>query len=195
VESLLFNENITYSKLNKKALDVLVRSEALSCLMDKRFSGVKHFWSATVVDRPKNLKKFNENVEVYEPEGDFSAAEKINNLVSLTGVFPTNLVMSDSLLNQLEQHKVPPLGEWDNQLGVAWFIPREIIERKTKNGKVYWILKVIDNTSTTTGIKCWGVKPERDSIQLNKPYMATLDYSEQWGFSTRSIKYNFRMLG
>jgi hypothetical protein len=30
---------------------------------------------------------------------------------------------------------------------------------------------------------------------LNKPYMARLDYSEQWGFSTRSIRHNFKLLG
>jgi len=36
---------------------------------------------------------------------------------------------------------------------------------------------------------------EKDSIQLNRPYMAKLDYNEQWGFSTRSMYYNFRLLG
>ena len=30
IEEFLFNENIVYSKLNKKALDVLVRSQSLT---------------------------------------------------------------------------------------------------------------------------------------------------------------------
>tara|TARA_Y100001970_G_scaffold52693_3_gene66649 strand:- start:3837 stop:7262 length:3426 start_codon:yes stop_codon:yes gene_type:complete len=194
IEEFLFNENIVYSKLNKKALDVLSRSGALNSLVDDRFTGLKHFWSAAVVDRPKNLKKFEENIELYSPEGDFNDEEKINNLVSLTGVFPMDLVLDNSVMQRLDHYKVPPIGEWDNDLGVAWFIPREVISKKTKNGKTYWILKVIDNTSTVTSIKCWGVDPQRDEIYINHPYMSKLDYDEQWGFSTRSIKYNFRML-
>jgi len=194
IEDFLFNDNIIYSKLNKKALDVLVRSGALNDLVDDRFTGLKHFWSATVVDRPKSLKKLEENIELYLPEEEFNDEEKINNLVSLTGIFPMDLVLDSSVMNRLDFYKVPPIGEWDDDLGVAWFIPREIISKKTKNGKTYWILKVIDNTSTVTSIKCWGVNPERDEIYVNRPYMSKLDYDEQWGFSTRSIKYNFRML-
>jgi DNA polymerase-3 subunit alpha len=193
-EEFLFNDNITYSKLNKKALDVLVRSGAVSNLVDNRFTGLKHFWSAAVVDRPKSLKKFEENIGLYSPEGDFNDEEKINNLVSLTGIFPMNLVLDSAVKQRLAYYKVPPIGSWDNDLGVAWFIPREVIPKKTQNGKTYWILKVIDDTSTVTSIKCWGVNPERDEVYLNHPYMSKLDYDEQWGFSTRSIKYNFRML-
>ena len=194
VEDFLFSDNIVYSKLNKKALDVLTRSGALNSIVDDRFTGLKHFWSATVVARPKNLKKFEENIELYSPEGEFNDEEKINNLVSLTGIFPMALVLSSAVLDRLDYFKVPPIGEWDDDLGVAWFIPREVISKKTKNGKTYWILKVIDNTSTVTSIKCWGVDPQRDEIYINHPYMSKLDYDEQWGFSSRSIKYNFRLL-
>ena len=194
IEDFLFNENIVYSKLNKKAIDVLVRSQAMTSLMDDRFTGLKHFWSAVAVDRPKNLKKFTENVEGYAPEGDFSSEEKIEYLVSLTGVFPMSLILSEKILSQLEEHVVPPIGEYDDDLGVAWFVPREVISKKTKNGKPYWIVKVTDSTSTLTSIKCWGVDPERDLIHINRPYMAKLQYDAQWGFSTRSLKHNFKLL-
>ena len=45
IEEFLFHEDIVYSKLHKKALDVLIRSEALNSLVDDRFTGLKHFWS------------------------------------------------------------------------------------------------------------------------------------------------------
>ena len=191
IEELLFNEDIVYSKLNKKALDVLARSGALNSLVDERFTGLKHFWSAAVVDRPKTIKKLNESIELYKPEEDFSVEETIENLVSLTGIFPMDLVLNSTILDNLEQYKVPPLGDWDNDLGIAWFIPREIVPRKTKNGKVYWIVKVTDSTSSMTAIKCWGVKPEKDVVHINRPYMSKLDYDEMWGLSTRSIKLYF----
>ena len=62
VEEFLFNENITYSKLNKRALDVLIRTGALDPLKDDRFTGGKHFWSAVAVDRPRKLKNLEDNI-------------------------------------------------------------------------------------------------------------------------------------
>jgi hypothetical protein len=164
-------------------------------LVDDRFSGLKHFWSAVVVDRPKTRKKLNENIEMYEPEGDFADEEKIEYLVNLTGVFPFALVMDDYIEEQLADHCVPPLGDWDHDLGVAWFIPREVVEKKTRKGRTYWLVKVVDSTSKNTTIKCWAVDPKKDVVHLNRPYMARLDYSEDWGFSTRSVRYNFKLLG
>ena len=194
-EELLFNEDIVYSKLNKKALDVLCRTQALNSLMDERFSGLKHFWSAVAVDRPKNKKKFLENIETYEPEGDFSKTEKIAYLVELAGIFPFHLVMSQHVTDQLAHYCIPPLGEFDRDLGAAWFIPREVIKKKTRKGKDFYIVRAIDNTSKSSTIKVWGVDPKTDIIHVNRPYMAKrLDYSEQWGFSTRSMKYNWKII-
>ncbi len=194
IEEFLFNENVVYSKLNKKALDVLVRSQALNSLVDDRFSGLKHFWSATAVDRPKTKKKFHENIELYRPEGDFTVEEVIQYQVDLTGTFPFELVLDENVLETLNSCGCPPLGEFDPELKIAWFIPREIIEKKTKNGKDYWIVKVIDSTSSVASIKCWGIKKGVDNLFINRPYMAKLDYSEQWGFSSRSLRHNFRVL-
>lgn len=194
IEHFLFNENIVYSKLNKKALDVLVRSEALNSLMDDRFTGRRHFWAAVAADRAKTKKKFHENIVKYESEGDFTPEELIQYQVDLTGTFPFDLVIDGDTQDKLETMGVPPLGEFDPDLGAAWFIPRNVISRKTKNGKEYWIVEVIDSTSTITSIKCWGIQKEKDNIFINRPYMALLEYSEQWGFSTRSVKKNFRLL-
>jgi len=195
VEDFLFNEEMVYSKLNKKALDVLVRSHALNCLKDDRFSGDKHFWTAVAVDRPRKEKDLHENIERYQPEGDFSKEEKIENLTNLTGVFPMHLVVSDEITSQLHDLGVPPISDFDPMLGAAWFIPRKVTARQTKNGKTYWVVEVIDENNVISHIKCWGVRPGKDHINLNRAYMARLDHSEQWGFSTRSISRFFRMLG
>jgi DNA polymerase III subunit alpha len=194
VDQLLFHEEVVYSKLNKKALDVLIRSQALNCLMDDRFSGLKHFWSCVAVDRPKSLKKFLENIELYEPEGDFTEEEKIEFLASLTGTFPFHKVVSPQLIKRLEEKYVPPISSFDPDLQLVWFVPRKIHIKKTKHGKEYWIVEVVDSANKVTKIKCWGVRPEKDKIFLNRPYMSKLEYSEQWGFSTRSIRHNFKLL-
>ena len=195
VEEFLFHDDIIYSKLNKKALDVLVRSGAMNNLMDDRFTGRKHFWSAVAVDRVYSKKKFLENIEEYRDEGDFTVEEEIDNKTTLTGIFPMHLVMTDDVRTKLENYFVPPISDYDPELGLVWFIPREIIRKKTKNGKPYWIVAVIDSNSVLTKFRCWGIVEGKDRIHLNRPYMGKLDFDPAWGFSTRSIKRNLRLLG
>jgi len=195
VEDAIFHPDVVYSKLNKKALDVLVRSGAMDGLIDERFNGRKHFWSAVAVDRPKNKKKFNENIKTYEPEGNFSHEEEIENTVSLTGIFPIELVVDDKIKSRLDELYIPPISEYDRELGLVWFIPRDVTERRTKNGKPYLVITVIDGNSTVTKIRCWGIVPGKDRVFVNRPYMARLDYNEQWGFSTRSVRRTMKLLG
>jgi DNA polymerase-3 subunit alpha len=195
IEDFLFNENMVYSKLNKKALDVLVRSQALNSLMDDRFTGLKHYWSSVAVERPRKEKDLEDNIVAYAPEGDFSIEEKIEYLTDLTGVFPMSLVVNDEIQGKLKDYAVPAISDYDPDLNLVWFIPRKVTSRKTKNGKTYWVIEVIDENNALTHIKCWGIKEGRDNVHINHPYMAKLDYDPNWGFSTRSIYHNFRMLG
>jgi len=194
-EDLLFKEGVTYSKLNKKALDVLCRSGALDKIVDDTFTGMKHFWMACVQNRPKNKKKLQDNIQEFHEEREFSREEKINNISDLTGIFPFDIVLSKDVKAAIQRYEVPALGDWDPELGAAWFIPREKIAKKTKNDKPYWILKVIDNTSTVNTIRVWGVDPRRDLIHLNRPYGAQLSFSEDWGFSLRLNRNKLVLLG
>ena len=204
VEDFLFHPDVKYSKLNKKALDVLVRAGACNHLIDDRFNGAKHFWSAAVVDRPKNKKKFGENIELYKNEGDFDKNELISFKSELTGIFPFDLVMSDTIRVKLEKLPVVPISEYEMAMSVdagrdddqllVWFVPRKLTRKKTARGSEYWILDVVDSNNAMVSIKCWNPRSS-DTIFVNQPYMARLDHSDQWGFSTRSIKHNFRLLG
>jgi len=194
IEDFLFSEDIIYSKLNKKALDVLCRAGAMGELVDNRFTGGKHFWSAVCVDRPRKLKNLEENIDIYKSEGDFSDEEKIGYLVELTGVFPFNRVMKPGVYQQLGEIFVPPIANYDPELSdCVWFIPRKVVPKKTKTGKDYWIIEVIDDTNTLTKIRVWGVQPY-DKIFVNKPYLAKLEHNDKWGFSTRSLRRNFKVL-
>ena len=195
IEEFLFHDRMSYSKVNKKTLDVLVRSQTLNSLMDDRFSGMKHFWTAVASERPRKEKNLLENIEKYVTEGDFTPEEKLQHLIDLTGLFPFDLVMSDEIKVRLEEKFVPPISEFDPDLGLAWFIPRKVIPKKTKFGKDWWLVEVIDDNSTVTAIKCWGVKPGTDVIHLNRPYIARLECDPVWGFSTRSVRHTFRLLG
>ena len=194
VEEFLFHPEVRYSKLNKKALDALCRAQALTDLVDDRFSGLRHFWSAVCVDRPRKEKNLAENIEQYEPEGDFTEEEKLEYLVDLTGVFPINAVVTPRVRSKLDELYIPPISEFDPELGVTWFIPRECKLKKSKNGKNFYVVKVIDDNNETTTIRCWGVDPSKDVVHINRPYMARLKYDPNWGFSTFSVRKMFKLL-
>tara|TARA_Y100000591_G_scaffold265341_3_gene238908 strand:- start:3288 stop:6713 length:3426 start_codon:yes stop_codon:yes gene_type:complete len=187
VEDLLFNEDIIYRKLNKKSLDALCRSGALGVLIDDRFTGDKHFWSACCVDRPKNLKKLAENIEAYKEAGDFSLNDKVEFLAELTGIFPMNLVVPKEVKQSMEKFCVPPISEFDSALGACWGIPRNLNLRKSKNGKWFAVIDLIDSNNKLTKLRYWGVNKDtiRDEILLNEVYIIKPQYSDGWGFSTR----------
>ena len=194
IEEFLFHEKITYSKLNKKSIHALTLAQALNPLMDDRFTGLKHFWKAVSEYRPRKLKNLEENIAMYAAEGDFSEEEKLECLVSLTGVFPISSVITEHVRNKLNELYVPPISEYDPELGVTWFIPRECKLKKSKNGKNFFVVKVIDDNNETNTIRCWGVDPEKDIIHINRPYMARLKYDPNWGFSTFSVRKMFKLL-
>ena len=194
IEEFLFHPDIIYSKLNKKSIHALTLSQAMTELIDDRFTGLAHFYAAVAEDRPRKEKNLQENIEKYAPEGDFSEEEKLEHLVNLTGVFPINAVVTPRVRQKLDELYVPPISEFDPELGVTWFIPRECKLKKSKNGKNFYVVKVIDDNNETTVIRCWGVDPEKDIIQINRPYMARLNYNQQWGFSTFSMRKMFKLL-
>jgi hypothetical protein len=102
-------------------------------------------------------------------------------------------MMPQEIQDNLMNRGCPPISEYDPELQLVWFIPREVKIKKTKNGKEYWIIHTTDSNSHDARIRCWGVK-ENDRISLNKVYVANLEYNDKWGFSTRSIKRSFRRL-
>ena len=144
--------------------------------------------------RPRKEKNLIENIEKYEPEGDFSEEEKLQYLVNLTGVFPISAVVTPRVREKLDELYIPPISEFDPSLGVTWFIPRECKLKKSKNGKNFYVVKVIDDNNETTTIRCWGVDPEKDVVHINRPYMARLKYDPNWGFSTFSVRKMFKLL-
>jgi len=196
IEEFLFNEEIIYSKLNKKALDVLVRAQALNDLMDNRFTGLKHFWTAVAVDRARTEEKFKENIELYAPEGDFSDSEKIEYLASLTGAFPLSLVINEGIRSKLEEYCIPPISEYDVDLKLCWGIVREVEVKKTRKGRDYYLVRLLDDSSQMTVVKCWGVQQQKDKLHINRPYMINPRYEDDWGFSTSGrVNSSWKLLG
>jgi hypothetical protein len=105
-------------------------------------------------------------------------------------------VIDDAIQRKLDQYGVPAISEYDPHLQMCWCIVRDVTKKKTKNGKLFYVVDVIDNNSVQTRIRCWSVNPERDILYINRPYMIKPQYNETWGFSTRGALNNcWVMLG
>ena len=195
VEELIFNEDVVYSKLNKKAIDALCKAGAMGDLIDDRFTGDKHLWSVICVDKPRSKKKLDEKIELYRPEGSFTESKRIEYLTDLTGMFPFSLVMSDEVNKRIERFvdmigidvaDMPSLSSYDGEMPFLFVIPRKITKKKPRNNKPFWVVDVIDLDSNQSRIRCWGVDPASDDIHLNRPYIIKKPgWSADWGFSTR----------
>jgi DNA polymerase III alpha subunit len=196
VEELLFHPEMAYNRVNKRVLDAICRSGGLDCLKDDRFTGMKHLWSACVVDRPKTIKKLSENIALYAPEGEFTTDEILENTVSLSGVFPVSLVVNKEMLERFESKNIPQISEYEQDIHQAcWFIMREckLAETKSAKPKPYWILTVTDSTGTNHTIKVWGVNLAKDKVFINRPYAAIIN-QDGWGKSCRSPS-NLKLMG
>ena len=184
IEDLLFDKDVTMRKVNKKSLDALCRAGAMASLQDDRFFGDKHFWSAVVVDKPKNKKKLDENIEKYKDEGSFSKQELINHYQTLTGIYPISMVMTQKAADLIAKYYINPISEYDPDLGNAWLIPTSVTEKKMKGGKKYLVVDAIDSNSEKVTFRCWGVS-ESDQIHTNQVYVVKYpSYSDTWGWST-----------
>ena len=128
----------------------------------------------------------DENITLYEPEGDFTKEEEIQFLVELTGQFPISKVITQETLKKLDEMYIVPISEHQAGNGLVWCIPRKIMLRTTSTGKEYFQVDVTDTNSADIRIRCWGVDTGLgDMLEINKPYMLKPQYNSQWGFSTR----------
>lgn len=191
LEDLLYNPDISYRKLTKRSFDALSRCGALNCLKDERFENSKHLWKV-VTNKPKKFKEFDEFIKSQVCE-DFTQIEKIENIISLTGKYPYEMVIAKKKIQKLEEIGVRPISKFEEGIP-CWFIVKEVVEKLTKSSKIYWILKCVDSYGGSEDVKCWGVNPERDSIKLNQPIMATVDYDKRYGFSMRNLRKSIEYL-
>lgn len=202
IDELIHHPTLDYRKFSKKGLDSLSRAGALNFMIDKRFTGTKHFWASLqmfdrkAAEKKKKPKFFQDFIDeaAQDFSGDFSKTEVINNTVELTGLFPVELVATPNLLRMLNSKGVPPISEFDPDLLVAWLIPREVIQKATGKGKPYYIVKATDINSAFVEIKCWGVDLERDQVYTDRVYAVKLQYDDTWGFSTNGGLSKWKLL-
>jgi len=194
VEEFLFHHKMSYRSVNKKVVDALLKAGALDELMDERFKTKKHFYLSLTEPKPNSQKphELDDNIEEHKNCGEFTRKEKIEHILSTTGNFPFDLVISNQKISNLKNVDIPMISDY-NKEEVVWFVVVDVLERTTKTNKEYWILKCIDPGGTTE-VKCWGINQFTNKPVLYKPYICEIQYQDKWGFSVRNLNKNIKAI-
>ncbi|MDP3987199.1 MAG: DNA polymerase III subunit alpha [Nanoarchaeota archaeon] len=196
IEDLILNPEIPISKVNKRCLEILIKSQTLNHLMDSRFNHLKHFYLSICDKRPSNSKQLEENIIIYSNEPDFTEEEKIEFYIEYTGIFPIDKVMPQKILRKLDEKSIPPISEFNEELGLCWAIVRGIEKKSTAKGKEYYNLVLVDKNFVMSKIRCWGINPIKDKLFVNRPYLISPKWDPVWGMSTNGPLFkSWKLLG
>ena len=127
--------------------------------------------------------KILENIDL----PDWQRSTKIMFSVDLMSGVDEELVFPSGIMKRIENAKVDPITSLSGDTkGVVWFCIQEIHEKKTKNDKTFYRMRVCDNNSESCWLRVWTAFKEMP--ELYTIWLAEVSSSESWGFSTSSYK-------
>jgi DNA polymerase-3 subunit alpha len=217
IDDFLYDEqgNWRLSKANKTCLSALCQIGGLSSLSDfsrgeinynqllhaftdaNNYATLKKGRYGKTATQLKKLEKageipvpiIEELLRAYADVEDWTRAEKINFQFELTSSADPELLFSTKIMNRLSEKGVSSLHKIEaGTSGLGWFCVQDVIEKKTKNGKVFYRIRVIDDEHNATWLRVWGkfdagAPPDRFSL-----WMTHTSNDPDWGFSTSVAK-------
>jgi len=216
VDDMLFDSEgrWKHSKMNKTCITSLCKVEAFQSLQDLKDGTIEnHHQLLAIITDAKNydtlkkgrygltktqVKKMEKNGEIpqpllpqlisdYQMLQDWTRIEKVKNYVDLTQSVNNSLVFPDEMMERVHEKDIPsvfsvPAGE----KGIGWFCAMEIIHKKTKNGKDFMRMKILDMDNNAAWLRVWGKFPHPP-----EPYtlwVANVHNDSNWGMSTSAYK-------
>ena len=216
VEDMLFDEEgkWKHSKMNKTCITSLCKVEAFTSLAELKDGTIEnHHQLLAIITDGKNydrlkkgkygltktqVKRMEKNGEVPEPLlpilaeeynmlQDWTRTEKVKNYIDLTQSVNNSLVFPDEMMQRVEEKEIPsvfavPGGE----KGIGWFCVMDIIYKKTKNGKDFMRMKILDMDNNSAWLRVWGKFP--NPPELYTLWVANVHNDPNWGMSTSAWK-------
>lgn len=201
MEDLLFDDDGKYrlSKLNKKALEALIRIGAFDCFVGegKEFVNTNHMIQV-VIDNNDKLKKSlkkdpQKGLNTYRelcldgkvsPPVSRDRGELIRDQQEILGMVDPELLVSPKVQSFFVEHGIVSMDEiLQDGAGVAWFTISDAMAKRTKMGKPYLILTVMDSAMGEHKVYCWGWTGERaDMPERWSLGVAKLQNDEKFGW-------------
>jgi len=205
VDDMLFDREgkWRHSKLNKTGFASLCKVEA--------FNGLREMWDGTIdnhnqlyniiIENYNTLKKSRwgmttrkakkENAPEYLPllieqtkdTEDWSRIEKLNAYQELCSATRDDLAFPDDMMEKIRSAGVKSvLNMLPGEKCVAWCCIVDMIQKKTKNQKVFYRLKITDYENNTGWLRMWGDKPEE--MEPYSIWLVEAHNDPSWGAST-----------
>ena len=216
VEDMLFDDEgkWKHSKMNKTCITSLCKVEAFTSLEELKNGTIEnHHQLLAIITDGKNydklkkgkygltktqVKRMEKNGDVPEPLlpilaeeynmlQDWTRTEKVKNYIDLTQSVNNSLVFPDEMMQRVEEKEIPsifavPAGE----KGIGWFCVMDIIYKKTKNGKDFMRMKILDMDNNSAWLRVWGKFP--NPPELYTLWVANVHNDQNWGMSTSAWK-------
>ena len=126
-------------------------------------------------------------ISQYSDLPDWTRQEKILNYMDITSGVDADLLFPLSLMDRIREKELTSIHEIPSGTrGVGWFCVSEVIKKKTKNGKDFHRLKVINDDYQTVWVRVWG-RPNEDILPFTI-WVADVANDESWGYSTSCYK-------
>lgn len=209
LNDLFYNEEgkWKHSKVNKTCFDSLCKIEAFDSITEMYDGTIQNHRQlhSLIIDNYNKLKKNvwgmsarkakKENApeqlpalidEVQEIE-DWTRIEKLDMYHDITSALRDDLLFPKEVMEKIVNAKVPSVLEI-KQPGkfIAWCAIKEIIEKKTKNGKTFLRLRIVDNEQNVGWLRVWGGRPK--NMEEYTIWLAEISNDKNWGASTSIAK-------
>ena len=205
IDDLLWNPDGTWrhAKFNKSGLDSLIKVGALDSLdlvgPGKEFSSYAHLHFC-VIDNWDLVKKSPQRdpdlgrrtlhelaAATYDDVADWTRSEKVEFLRDIKGDVSVDDVVSPEVLQALGNRSIEPLTD-DFDKGFAWFIPEEVLVKRSKKGKEYLYIRGFSAGARRLKVFVWGWNPDKhDTVTPYDVVVGEVEKSD-FGFGMQAWK-------
>ena len=214
IDEMLFTEDGKWkpSKMNKTCFDSLCKVEAFGSLEELQTGSISNHnqlyniivgnynllkkgrYGMTRTAYKKMMKErgdvpvfINEKIIETHDTTDWVRSTKISFCIELMESADEDLVFPPEIMNKIKKSNVKSIIDLpDDGSGIVWFCIQSIEERQTKNGKVFYRMRVCDNNFNTSWLRVWTKFTQIPDLYTM--WLAEVKNSKSWGSSTSSYK-------
>ena len=151
-----------------------------------------------ILDRLDQYFNFSEALKEYADIEDWARDEKIQLYQEITSAINNELVFPPEVMDRITRTDMPSVCEIEGgQKAVAWGCIAEVQKKKTKKGKDFYRLRMIDEQNRNCWLRVWGKffdwGEERGQKVYYEPpsfsyWLMEVDVDPNWGASTAAWK-------
>lgn len=209
MSDLLFDEDgkWKHSKLNKTGFTSLCKIEALDSLDEFIDGSIRNHKQAfdIIVGNYNMLRKGHYGMSARKAKKedaplilpilidetkdvqDWSRVDKLEMYQDLCSTIRDDIAFPSGLMEKIRNSNVKSVLQLaPGAKQIAWFCAVDFIRKTTRNKKIFYRIKIVDNESNSGWLRVWGELP--DGMEKFTIWLAEVSADKNWGPSTSSRK-------